>query len=480
MRAFELIQILGALLNMGAFALLHFEIAPSSALRYLIPNWVGSVLLVISAYAGGQWGFLMLEGAWVLVTGTRSAYGSRGDSRVRRTDSGQGSSAPPSGRVRVSADGPDDDFFPDPRLQRARKVARSSARGALAGISLSGIDTCLGDGVRNEGPAERAGEQGGARLRAGTGVPSVAIAPFQSAILRLHEAVGNRAVAGLLGRSAVRISSPSLVSVVQRKKFEELRTDGSVVYRDPPLDESEARKRIEQIERNDPAAFKDLLSQGEAYEETAARAASHEWGLGTDNKGSGEAVLIVGDKKDVNWSDYLECVTPIAHSHPYFKNKEFPGGRHQGLRSGVAMDTKEIATRHDIAGRTVDGAVAWSDLVSKKENNEMLKIFPSASDITFSAKKQLARHTVYTTYRVLEHPAAKKVILNPDFKIGAEQADDPFAADKVAATPRLRFEIKNAAPLDNESVCDMEAFAGDVQFWTGRVRTEKQTYLAFL
>jgi hypothetical protein len=69
MHAAQLIQIIGALLNMGAFALLHFEIAPSSALRYLIPNWVGSVLLVGSAYVDHQWGFLMLEAAWVLVTG---------------------------------------------------------------------------------------------------------------------------------------------------------------------------------------------------------------------------------------------------------------------------------------------------------------------------------------------------------------------------------------------------------------------------
>jgi hypothetical protein len=69
MHTYELIEIVGALLNMGAFALLHFEIAASSALRYLIPNWLGSVLLVISAYADRQWGFLMLEGAWVLVTG---------------------------------------------------------------------------------------------------------------------------------------------------------------------------------------------------------------------------------------------------------------------------------------------------------------------------------------------------------------------------------------------------------------------------
>ena len=62
------IQLVGAALNMGAFALLHFEIAASSALRYLIPNFLGSVILVASAYHDAQWGFLLLEAAWVLVT----------------------------------------------------------------------------------------------------------------------------------------------------------------------------------------------------------------------------------------------------------------------------------------------------------------------------------------------------------------------------------------------------------------------------
>lgn len=62
------IQLFGAALNMGAFALLHFEIAPSSALRYLVPNFVGSVVLVASAYHDAQWGFFLLESAWVVVT----------------------------------------------------------------------------------------------------------------------------------------------------------------------------------------------------------------------------------------------------------------------------------------------------------------------------------------------------------------------------------------------------------------------------
>lgn len=60
-------QLIGAALNMGAFALLHFEIAPASALRYLVPNLIGSIVLVATAYIDRQWGFLLLEAAWVVV-----------------------------------------------------------------------------------------------------------------------------------------------------------------------------------------------------------------------------------------------------------------------------------------------------------------------------------------------------------------------------------------------------------------------------
>ena len=63
-----LIQLGGAALNMAAFALLHFEIAPSSALRYLLPNFLGSIILVGSAYHDRQWGFLLLEAAWIVIT----------------------------------------------------------------------------------------------------------------------------------------------------------------------------------------------------------------------------------------------------------------------------------------------------------------------------------------------------------------------------------------------------------------------------
>jgi len=166
----------------------------------------------------------------------------------------------------------------------------------------------------------------------------------------------------------------------------------------------------------------------------------------------------------------------------------------------VTVKTKEIATNHLIGGRAVDGAVLWSDLVAKKQGNEMLKIFPSGEDIGFAADKHLSLHTVYTTYRVLNHPAGK-VIINPDFKTdetgkakqepeskteetkhekSERKTEDPFAADKVAATPLLRFEIRGAAPVNKEYECEMAAFAGNVQFWTGRISTTAGTFLQFL
>ena len=46
---------MGAALNLGALALLHFEIAPSSARRYLVPNLLGSIILVVTAWLDAQW-----------------------------------------------------------------------------------------------------------------------------------------------------------------------------------------------------------------------------------------------------------------------------------------------------------------------------------------------------------------------------------------------------------------------------------------
>jgi hypothetical protein len=421
----------------------------------------------------------------------------------------------------------------------------------------------MGDRGRQQGPAQHSPQQTDPRIRAETNAGSVPIPPFQSAILRLHRVVGNRALAGLLGSSAAvapvvqrdRTKLPAKTEerrrasareralralraaqspqdarerVVKmmflfgsdeaalegleearleiRSEVNKLRDDPKVVYCMPPLDESEGRRRLQLIEREERGAFDGLLSQRAPFQQSATEAMQHEWGLGIARTGRGEAVLIIGEKAHVTWTGYLKCLMAVAHSHPYFKEPGFPGGRDPSRPRGeggsypVTVKTKEIATNHLIGGRAVDGAVLWSDLVTKKQGNEMLKIFPSGEDIGFAADKHLSLHTVYTTYRVLNHPAGK-VIINPDFKTDEKgkakqepeskteetkhekserKTEDPFAADKVAATPLLRFEIRGAAPVNKEYECEMAAFAGNVQFWTGRISTTAGTFLQFL
>ena len=36
-------------------------------MRYLVPNLLGSIILVVTAWIDSQWGFLLLEAAWVVV-----------------------------------------------------------------------------------------------------------------------------------------------------------------------------------------------------------------------------------------------------------------------------------------------------------------------------------------------------------------------------------------------------------------------------
>lgn len=63
----QLLQIVGALLVLGAFALSQFgRLAPSTR-TYLALNLVGAGILAVEAYLERQWGFLILEAAWALV-----------------------------------------------------------------------------------------------------------------------------------------------------------------------------------------------------------------------------------------------------------------------------------------------------------------------------------------------------------------------------------------------------------------------------
>lgn len=64
----QVVQICGAVLILAAFVLSQWHLIEAASLRYLTPNLVGSAALAADAYAHGQWGFLLLEGAWAFVS----------------------------------------------------------------------------------------------------------------------------------------------------------------------------------------------------------------------------------------------------------------------------------------------------------------------------------------------------------------------------------------------------------------------------
>lgn len=64
----QIVQIAGALAILTAFVLAQVRVLDAGSLRYLVLNLAGSLILAVEAYAAAQWGFVLLEAVWALVS----------------------------------------------------------------------------------------------------------------------------------------------------------------------------------------------------------------------------------------------------------------------------------------------------------------------------------------------------------------------------------------------------------------------------
>jgi hypothetical protein len=64
----QLVQIVSSLLILLPFGLAQLGWLNTRSQRYLVLNLAGSASLAADAAIGAQWGFLLLEGAWAVVS----------------------------------------------------------------------------------------------------------------------------------------------------------------------------------------------------------------------------------------------------------------------------------------------------------------------------------------------------------------------------------------------------------------------------
>jgi len=64
----QVVQVAGALLILAAFTAAQFDWMGTHSRLYLVLNLVGAAILTVLAWQEDQWGFLLLEGVWTLVS----------------------------------------------------------------------------------------------------------------------------------------------------------------------------------------------------------------------------------------------------------------------------------------------------------------------------------------------------------------------------------------------------------------------------
>jgi hypothetical protein len=64
----QIIQVVGAILILAAYAAAQAGLLDQRSYLYLVLNTAGSIILAVLAYQERQWGFVLLEGVWAVVS----------------------------------------------------------------------------------------------------------------------------------------------------------------------------------------------------------------------------------------------------------------------------------------------------------------------------------------------------------------------------------------------------------------------------
>jgi hypothetical protein len=64
----QVIQVVGALLILTAFTAVQLERMRPDSRLYLVLNLIGSAILAVLALISSQWGFVLLESVWAVVS----------------------------------------------------------------------------------------------------------------------------------------------------------------------------------------------------------------------------------------------------------------------------------------------------------------------------------------------------------------------------------------------------------------------------